>query len=73
MEVLAIILLAVWLIGMFVIGVCVSWAVKNDTSEQTRQIQARMDQDPGLMLGLLSLIIFAWPATLVYAAAKRKK
>lgn len=73
MEFLAATLVVVWLLGIAVMTGCVVYTFKHDTSEQTETIRDAMEVNPGLLFGLIAMLIIAWPGTLVYAVATKRK
>jgi NADH:ubiquinone oxidoreductase subunit 6 (subunit J) len=73
MGLLAAILLAIWLVGIVVMLVSVVYTFETDDSEQTEKVRLAVDLQPAFMIAVLSILIAAWPATLAYSLATRRK
>lgn len=73
MELLSQILLAIWLVGVVAnVASVVHFTKKGDGELHDRFVDA-LDMAPIPVLGLLTVLIVAWPATLLVSIATKRK
>lgn len=73
MELLSVILVAVWLVGILLTAFSVVYTFKHDNGPVTQQFRTVMDVNPVVVTAFLAVLIIAWPATLAYSLATKRK
>lgn len=73
MGIVALVLLIVWLLGIVVMTASVIMALKDEKSQTPEVLAMRMaaEINPVAVTLVLSLVIFVWPASLLYGALKK--
>lgn len=73
MELLAAILLAVWLVGIAFTVTQMVLFFKYGEGELRDRLQEGMEQAPVLLTAIMTVLIVFWPATLAYSIATKGK
>ena len=73
MELLAVTLLVVWLVGIVASAISIVAFAKRGEGALHNELTTMLDEAPGPILAMLTVLIVFWPATLVYNIATRRK
>lgn len=73
MGLLAAILLVVWLGGIVATAYSVVWTVKNGEGEIPDRTRLVLETNPVAFSIMLSILVVAWPATLAFSLATKRK
>lgn len=73
MELLALLLVAIWVAGIGATAYSVVYFVKNGEGELHEKFQLVLDTNPVAVLVVLTVLIVAWPATLAFSIATKRK